>query len=66
MIAGLMSNVFFSFYKCVLYDANANITRRPSLWSTPYTFADFFSYTCTKQLQRHNISKYRSKVLEIT
>lgn len=66
MIAGLMSNVFVSFYKCVLYDANANITRRPSLWSTLYTFADFLSYTCTKQLQRPNISKYHTKVLEIT
>lgn len=29
MIAGLMSNMFVSFYKCVLYDANTSIIRSP-------------------------------------
>ena len=29
MIAGLISNMFVSFYKCVLYDANTSIIRSP-------------------------------------
>lgn len=38
MIAGLMSNMFVSFYKCVLYDANTSIIRSPPQKTKPLEY----------------------------